>query len=199
MTGSPEKSRNTFFVQRHGESEANALRMIVSHPHIYDSNDDFSLTELGEEQVRTSVREARAKGWLGEDTVIYASPFLRCKRTAEIAREELGAGPVIFDDRLRERWFGEFERANNENYQKVWDEDKRDPAHTTWSVESAERVQQRTLGFVQELENKYAGKTILLVSHGDSLQILFTGIQGTSPASHREVPHLNVAEIRKLE
>lgn len=51
-----------------------------------------------------------------------SSPFSRCKRTAEIAKEVLGIkDEILFDNRLKERWFGDFGRTHNSNYQKVWD------------------------------------------------------------------------------
>jgi broad specificity phosphatase PhoE len=97
------KFKNNYFLLRHGESVPNVRGIILSHLSEGKKN-QYMLTEQGEHQVFSSVREAKKESLLDEDTVIYSSPFSRCKRTAEIAREVLGAKKdIVFDDRLRER------------------------------------------------------------------------------------------------
>ena len=184
---------------RHGQSTANVAGIILSDLD-EGKKEEHTLTAEGEDQVRASVAQVRADGQLNENTVIYSSPFSRCKRTAEIAHEVLDVrDEIIFDDRLRERWFGDWEKTPNSNYQKVWDVDKVDPGHEQKNVESAADVQKRTTAFIVDMEKKYSGRNILLVSHGDALQILQTGFKKASPAIHRDLQHLNTAEVRKLE
>jgi broad specificity phosphatase PhoE len=66
-------------------------------------------------------------------------------------------------------------------------------------VETAAAVLDRVAGLVAGLERGYSGRDILLVSHGDTLQILQAGFAGIDPSRHRTVPHLEVAEIRLLQ
>lgn len=190
---------NTYFVMRHGQSTANVAGIVLSC--LEDGKKiDYTLTPTGEEQARESVARSKECGALDERTTIISSPFSRTMRTAEIAREALGVtSEVEVDDRLRERWFGDWEKTDNSAYEKVWVEDKINPNHTTANVESAHSVQARVLSLIDDLEKKYAGKTILLVSHGDALQLLLTGLYQQSPATHRDIPHLETAEIRKVE
>ena len=61
----------------------------------------------------------------------------------------------------------------------------------------ANQAAMRTL--VAELEQRFSGRDILLVSHGDTLQILQAGFRGMSPARHRGLPHLDTAEIRRID
>lgn len=183
---------------RHGQSNPNVAGIILSHPED-GRNPRYTLTPKGEADVLTSAQKARDEGLLDTDTLIVSSPFSRCVRTAEIVREAVGIeAEILLDDRLRERWFGDWEKTSNKNYQKVWDADRVNPAHILAGVESANDVQNRVLAFIKDLEERYVGKTILLVSHGDALQILQTGIEERSAAEHRDVPHLETAEIRKL-
>jgi probable phosphoglycerate mutase len=65
-------------------------------------------------------------------------------------------------------------------------------------IEPATAVLDRTAGLVADLERRYSGRGILLVSHGDTLQILQAGFLRMDPAKHRQVPHLDTAEIREL-
>ncbi len=99
---------------------------------------------------------------------------------------------------MRERYFGDWEQKHNRHYQDVWDEDINDPNHKNNNVESTAEVLDRTTSLIKDLEEKYSGKKILLVSHGDALQILQTGFEKVSSSCHRSLPHLNVAEIREL-
>merc|ERR1719414_343626 len=39
---------------------------------------------------------------------------------------------------------------------------------------------------------------VVLVSHGDALQLLQTAFQGVSPSEHRSLPHLHPGELREL-
>jgi len=194
-----ENLHNTYFVLRHGESKANVAQIILSHLE-NGVKEEFTLTKKGEEQVADSVKKAKAEGLLDENTIIYSSPFSRCKKTAEIAKEILEVkDEIVFDERLRERNFGDLEKTHNSNYQKVWDVDANNPSHNDSNVESASEVQHRTLSLIEDLEKKYTDKKILLVSHGDALQILQTGFMDKSPKEHRNLSHLNVAEIRELK
>ncbi len=184
---------------RHGESKANIAKIILSHPE-HGTHEDFTLTQNGEKQVRNSTQRAKIEGLLDNETVIYSSPFSRCKKTAEIAKEILGVKDKIhFDDRLEERFFGDFEGTHNSNYQKVWDIDANDPDHKDFNVESTQEVQDRTTRLMNDLENMYFNKKILLISHGDALQILQTGFINKSPKEHRNLSHLHTAEIRELK
>ncbi len=191
--------KNRYFIIRHGESKANVAEIILSHPE-HGEHEDFTLTEKGEEQVVDSVKKAKSGNLLGNDTIIYSSPFSRCKRTAEIAKEILGIkDEILFDNRLKERWFGDFERTHNSNYQKVWDYDINNANHKNNNVESVSEVQIRVWSLIRDLEKKYSSKKILLVSHGDALQILQTAFLQKSPSVHRQISHLHTAEIRELK
>ena len=190
--------KNRYFVLRHGESKANVLEIILSH--LKDGKkEEFTLSEKGVQQVGDSVKKAKSNDWLDENTIIYSSPFSRCKKTAEIAKDILGVkDEIIFDDRLRERWFGELDKTHNSNYHKVWSKDGDNPNHKDFGSESAMEVGERIVSLFNDLEEKYKNRNILLVSHADVLLILEAHINGNSPATHRSLEYLLNAEIRKL-
>ena len=191
------KLGNRYFALRHGHSSPNELGIILSDPQ--DGRlEEFSLTPKGQGQVRVSVTRAKEEGWINQRTLLVTSPFSRCVKSVVIAQQILGAKAVVFDCRLRERWFGNWERQPNFNYQKVWDIDAHNPDHTDNLVESASTVQKRVAEVVVRLEQVHQGRTVLLVSHGDALQILQTWFCEVSPALHRQLPHLETAEIRLL-
>ena len=186
--------KNTYFIMRHGQSQANVRGIIISHP---DSGvlDEFGLSGVGRDQAHQSAVVSS----FGADLVIYSSDFSRARQTAEIVREASGAGDIILSEKLRERQFGDWERSSHDNYESVWSDDSKNSAHTINHVESIDTVLSRATELIVELESLYMSRTILLVSHGDTLQILQTGFQKVDPASHRLLQHLETAEIRQMK
>lgn len=207
----PSPLRHRYFALRHGESEANVAGMIISDPEV--GVKEFGLTERGQEDVRRTagqfaklLKDDAAAGE-GEDlrsrVVVVASDFKRTRETAEVFSEAL-AGAVMpqkvrLETALRERFFGRLEAGPNKRYQEVWDRDRRDPSATPFSAESALDVRQRTVSLIARLEAELPeGSIVVLVSHGDALQILQTAFNSISAAEHRSLRHLDPAEVREL-
>ena len=188
-----DRLANTYRVMRHGQSKANEAGVIVSRIE-NDRHGDWGLTELGRRQALAAAQECD----LPADTVICSSDFSRARQTAEIVRELLGAPSVIITDALRERCFDDLEGTTAANYSRVWAADNADAGHADEGIESAATVLDRASGLIADLERRYAGRDILLVSHGDTLQILQAGFLRMDPARHRQVPHLETAQIRRL-
>lgn len=188
-----DRVANRFSAMRHGQSKANARGIIVSRIE-NDRRGDYGLTEPGRQQVLAA---AQACG-LPEETVICSSDFSRARQTAEIVRAYLGVPQVVIAEALRERCFGDWEGSPAANYARVWTADEASAGNTDGHVESAAAVLDRSTAFVVELERRYSGRDILLVSHGDTLQILQAGFLRMDPSRHRRLPDLATAEIRRL-
>jgi broad specificity phosphatase PhoE len=188
-----DRLANRYHAMRHGQSKANEAGVIVSKIDT-DRGGDYGLSERGRGQAHAA---ARACG-LPADTVICSSDFSRARQTAEIVREHLGAPEVIVSEALRERCFGDLDGTSVANYARVWTADGADGDHGRDGVEPAAAVLDRTTALVADLERRYSGRDILLVSHGDTLQILQAGFLRMDPARHRSVPHLDTAQIREL-
>jgi len=187
--------RNRYFAMRHGHSLANLQGIIVSHPE--NGRGAYGLSDLGRRQVADSLAAAQS---LDEKTLIVSSDFERALETARIARRTLGCtNPVIVDERLRERNFGELELTSDRGYEAVWQQDAADPDSDWRGVESPNRVMQRVTSVVAEYEASHRGATLLLVSHGDALQLLQTAFRKQDASCHRSLEHLQTAEIRLLQ
>ena len=185
---------NRYFAMRHGHSLANQQRIIVSDPD--NGREAYGLSDLGRRQVADSLARIRE---LDETTLVFSSDFRRALETARIVHERLGCGsrPVV-DARLRERFFGGLELGSNSGYEQVWREDARNPDSEPFGAESANQVMRRVTALVVELESAYRGRNILLVSHGDALQLLQTAFGKQDASRHRLLDHLVTAEIRPL-
>lgn len=149
---------------RHGEALSNAEGWNDS-----DMNrTDNVLTEKGVAQIKKCGETLKQSGAVH----IIASFMTRAKQTGDILAQTLNV-PVSFDVRLREVDFGPFEGKAPKEYEKArgsladWRER---PAP---GAESYESVRERTHAALQEALEKYAGHTIVVVSHGDPLSVLF--------------------------
>lgn len=185
--------KNHYYVMRHGESKANVAKIIISTLE-NGVKEDYSLSELGREQARI----AAEKTHLGTSTIIFCSDFSRARETAEITARVIGAAAPQITPALRERHFGEFEEKSNVHYDDVWAHDANSADHTEYGVESVNDNLKRTTEFILGLEETYDGADILLVSHGDTLQILQTAFERVDAHKHRSLTHLETAEIREL-
>jgi probable phosphoglycerate mutase len=184
---------NRYHAMRHGQSKANVAGIIVSSID-NDRRGDWGLSETGRDQVLAA---ARGCG-LPEDTVICSSGFSRAWQTAQLVRAQLGTSAVVPAVALRERYFGEWEGTAVANYGCVWAADAADASAGDHGAEPAAAVLDRVTAFIADLERRYSGQDILLVSHGDTLQILQAGFLRADAARHRTLPHLDTAEIRQL-
>lgn len=189
-----ERLNNRYFAMRHGHSLANQQGIIVSHPD--NGRYNYGLSEQGREQVRASLRQ---NSELDAKTLVVTSDFRRARESAGLAVELLACNMAIREEpRLRERHFGELELASDDRYAQVWQQDEVNPDSRVKGVESVNQVMARVTAVIADYENQYSAATILLVSHGDALQILQTAFARLDASSHRQLEHLHTAEIRQL-
>ena len=203
---SVDSLRNTYCALRHGRSLANEAKLISSNPDIATTT--HGLSKVGREQ-------AGAAGTCVIDyfvnrnfdgIVILASDYLRAKETATIVSEAvLAAGLPLLDDgailetRLRERWFGEWDGGSDQHYPDVWKDDAVDSSHTLRGVESVDSVMNRTTECILDWDTRLQNHLIILVAHGDVLQITQTAFAKMDGSNHRNLDHLETATLRALE
>lgn len=189
-----ERLQNRYYAMRHGQSRANQQELIVSHPQ-HGKLDIYGLSKQGEQEVLRAATVAR----LSSRAIIYSSDFSRARQSAEIISDVIGADQPLLTAALRERNFGKWELSSTDHYHRVWQADASFPelVHED-GVETAREVYDRTAALLARLERYHKDEDILLVSHGDTLQIMQTGFVGLPPHHHRQVEHLRTAEIRHL-
>lgn len=132
---------------RHGQTTANVAKILQGQEH-------GELTEEGKEQ-------AKKLGLRFKDTKIDQVYSSDLQRAVDTTNEILKYHPditLIQDKRVRERYFGKFE---NDSYPQDWDWRK-----FPEGVETNEEMMVRAKSFIDEIYEKYKGKTVLVVSHG---------------------------------
>ncbi|PKF49962.1 histidine phosphatase family protein [Enterovibrio nigricans] len=184
--------KNTYMIMRHGQSEANVADIVVSDPKIGCVN--FGLSALGKEQAKQAAIGCRD----AQIDLIYCSDFMRTRETADIVAKVLALNSPIKDIRLRERYFGDYEGLSSLSYEAVWEKDALDSDQAERRVESTACVRARTLDVIADLECRHTDKVILLVSHGDALQILSSAFHHIASGLHRTLPHHETGEIKTL-
>jgi len=192
MSEKPTK-HNRYYLMRHGESLANRNSLIVSTEE--NAIDQYGLTTKGAEQVMQAALQTR----LDSSVIIVSSDYKRAKETSTIMHSVLSTKhDIVYEPLLRERNFGKWELTDQQHYQEVWNQDLIYPQKSTDDVESVMSTLDRGEKVIEKLESTYQDKSILLVSHGDVLQILFTHYHGMHPRFHRSLASIANADIRAL-
>ncbi|KKR64966.1 MAG: Isoleucine-tRNA ligase, partial [Parcubacteria group bacterium GW2011_GWB1_40_5] len=149
------------------------------------------LTEDGKKQAKDS-----ARGLVGEKIdLIISSPFERTRETAEIVAEEVGIdkSSVVFNESLGEIYCGEFDG-------KHWNDFDFTNKHE--GAETMQDIQHRVMKAMYEIDSKYEGKNILIVSHGGPLSVAELGSRGLSYKDINKYYFGNLfknAEVRKSD
>jgi broad specificity phosphatase PhoE len=145
-------------VVRHGQSEWNAIGRWQGHA-------DPALSELGRRQA------AVAAASIGAVDGIISSDLLRAAETAAIIAQQLGVGPVMIDERLRERDVGEWTGLTRTEIDKRWPgwiDDLRRPD----GFEEVESVLLRVLDAFVAIREASLGGSLLVVTHGGVIRSL---------------------------
>lgn len=174
-----KKSGNTYFVMRHGGTESN-VKNIVSFAH----EESDHLTQAGKEGVAASTKALAGQGI----DLIITSPFARTRETAEIVAQTLGLreGAVIVDEMLGEMNPGDFDGQEWNAFHLAMAD--LGPDWFTRGVtrgESPQNVMSRVGACLYNLESKYKGKKILLVTHGGPAWLLYVAA-GLALPDHKQ-------------
>jgi len=168
---SRDYSKNRYFIFRHGHSGRQVKKIASCWP----EPEPLPLTETGKKQVTASAKILSKEGV----DIIISSDMLRAKETAKIISEATGA-KIVYDKRLRELNVGIF---NGGDPKKLWDylaTQKNRFAAKPSKGESLIALRKRVYDFMKETDEKYNGKTVVLVSHEMPLTVMEWTLKGMS-------------------
>lgn len=190
------KLRNKYYILRHGEALSNVKRLNSSWPETFKN----PLTNDGIEMIKKSVSKLIKKG--AKIDFIFSSDLLRTKQTAEIASKILKVKKITFEKRLREIDFGNANGMPIEELLYMGFVKKRINNHFKQG-EDYYSVLRRVLSFLKDIDKKYPGKQILIVSHQAPLWVLENRIEGYSLREGlKRVPRdkrISRGELRELK
>lgn len=140
-------------ITRHGQTDWNVQGRI-------QGKTDIELNSIGRQQAKIAGEKLKNQ----EIDVIIASPLKRAAITAQLIVGDRKI-PIIYDKRIEERGFGEFEGKTKEefNLEEIWNY-KLNKQYE--NAESVGTLFNRVYQFLDEIKEKYKDKTVLVVSHG---------------------------------
>jgi 2,3-bisphosphoglycerate-dependent phosphoglycerate mutase len=157
---------------RHGQSEWNLKNLFTGWR-------DIDLSEQGVAEARAAGRKLKAQGLRFD--VAFTSALIRAQRTLDIMLDELGQRgiPVLKDQALNERDYGDLVGLNKDDARKRWGEEQVHVWRRSYDVappggESLRDTAARVLPYyIQEiLPRVLQGNRVLVSAHGNSLRAL---------------------------
>ncbi len=164
------KSTNTYFVLRHGEADHNISKTIS------DTNDFPShLTENGKKKIENVAKKLNKQ----KIDFVFVSPLIRTQETAEIIKQYCGldSEQIITDNRLIEIQTGVNGKSNSEYKNFFTSLDDRYDSHLPGG-ESLIDIKKRVGDFLYDIDSKYSGKNILIISHEYPIWMLHSVVEG---------------------
>jgi len=165
------KIKNKYFLLRHGQTiyQKEKIKLL----YLESDNDKLTITEEGKEKIKQQAEILKDKNI----DLIFCSPYLRTRDTAEIVNEVLQK-KIIFDERLIDVKMGEFAGKSTDNYEIFFIRDRLGFSERPAGRENWKDILQRIESFITDVEKKYQGKNILVVSHGDTLWLMAGFLKG---------------------
>ena len=166
---------------RHGQSEWNLKNLFTGWR-------DVDLTDEGVAEATRAGRSLRAQGLRFD--VAFTSVLRRAQRTLDIMLKELGQEnlPVLRDQALNERDYGDLVGLNKDDARKRWSEAQVQIWRRSYDVpppagESLRDTAARVLPYyIQEiLPHVMRGENALVSAHGNSLRALVMVLERLSP------------------
>ncbi|MGD9923456.1 MAG: 2,3-bisphosphoglycerate-dependent phosphoglycerate mutase [Pseudorhodoplanes sp.] len=166
---------------RHGQSEWNLKNLFTGWR-------DVDLTEQGIAEAKEAGRKLKAQGIAFD--LAFTSALKRAQRTLDLLLAEMGQSgvPVVRDQALNERDYGDLSGLNKDDARKKWGEEQVHIWRRSYDIappggESLRDTLARTLPYyVQEiLPCVLQGKRTLIAAHGNSLRALVMVLEKLSP------------------
>ncbi|MDP3948742.1 MAG: class I tRNA ligase family protein [bacterium] len=189
------KSNNEYWIMRHGESETQLKKIIDS------GQKKYHLTTIGKDEVARSAAKLKRDGI----DMIVTSGITRTLETEKIAASVLGVKKIFVDKRLEEVKLGALISCHDEEYHKMFPTYESKFENGPEKGESLRDLRGRMRGFMEDMEKKYKGKKILLVSHDYPIWMLFHtafGWNEKQAIKEKEIKGDNFmepAQVEKLE
>jgi probable phosphoglycerate mutase len=157
-----------FCLVRHGETDWNVARRLQGHT-------DIDLNDQGKKQAQQMAHALKAIGLKFD--ALYTSDLMRAAKTAH-AIEHLFGVNAIADAALRERHLGTLQGLTIDDAQQLKPElwkihIQRDLEHDLVGGESIKQFASRIHDALEKIRRLHEGQTILLVSHGGALDMMY--------------------------
>jgi len=174
-------SERLLVLVRHGQSEWNLKNLFTGWK-------DIDLTEQGVAEAKKAGEKLKARGFKFD--VAFTSVLKRAQRTLDLILAEMGSDriPIIKDQALNERDYGDLVGMNKDDARKKWGDEQVLKWRRSYDIappggESLKDTVARALPyFVQEiLPRVLRGERTIVAAHGNSLRALVMVLERLSP------------------
>ena len=179
---------------RHGETEWNRKGLIQGHS-------DSPLTELGRQQAKAVGRALREE----KIDALICSFAGRAKETARLIGEAIEHTAIPIEG-IHERGFGELQGLTMKEAGERFGQDVpyrmyHEPEFNDFSIESQSAFRDRVVSAINNTARAYAGKTVVVISHGGALNIIFKQTIGLALGAPRryELRNCSINRIQVSE
>ena len=181
---------NLLVLVRHGQSEWNEKNLFTGWR-------DPALTELGKAEGREAGEALKKAGYHFD--VAYTSALARAQETNRLILEELGQPdlPVIKDQALNERDYGDLSGLNKDDARVKWGEEQVHIWRRSYDTpppggESLKDTGARVMPYFNKetLPRVLKGEKVLITAHGNSLRSL---VMALDKLSEEEILKVNIA------
>ena len=183
--------RTRFILLRHGQTQHSAERR-------FSGTSDPELTDTGRDQAR---RAAGVLDAYGPIDAIVASPQARAQAPARIAAGKIGLD-VTTEEGLREIAFGDFEALTRDEAAAkdaaAFDKWQASPNNAPPGGESLTALHRRVSRTRLKLQERYEGKTVLVVTHMTPLKSFIRQALGANADMFKHV-FLDLASISVVD
>lgn len=180
-----------FYIIRHGQTNWNKEGRIQGKTDI----------ELNEEGIKQAQEAKRILKDYPIDMIV-SSTLKRARKTAEIINETKQE-PIIFDNGIEERGFGDFEgKVRKEIHDEILDLEILDNYNLNKEYKGVETIRNlcdRVWGLLDELKREYKDKNILLVTHGGVIRAINGYFNGANEDGILKNLYLQNCEIKTFE
>jgi probable phosphoglycerate mutase len=169
------------YVLRHGQTEMNSRDLVVGIT-------DDKLTEAGIEQAKEAAKKIADFNGTDAVDIIICSPLIRAKVTAQTVQEAIQKKTgkkldLIIDERLIEQNYGELEGTSRFSEEFAISRGAY-ACRTGKTGESILMLGQRAYNLIDEVKEKYAGKTVLFVTHGGICRVIRSYFYDMTPEEY---------------
>lgn len=180
------------YVVRHGQTDWNVAGKCQGRT-------DIELNNIGIEQAKNT------KGQIKKHNIdlIICSPLKRAIKTAEIINEATNC-KIVSDERIIERCCGEVEGKTEKEWDSIIGDDvdiinNYNLNYDKQNIEPIQTICKRVWNLLDEIQEKYKGKNILLVTHGGTCRAINAYFNGIGENGYVQSAHIKNCEIREFE
>lgn len=180
------------YVIRHGQTDWNVAGKC-------QGMSDIELNNTGIEQAKKASEQFKNY----KIDLIICSPLKRTRKTAEIINEATNCN-IISDERIIERNCGNIEGTTEKEWPSIIKEDIDiiNNYNLNWDKQNVEPIKdvcKRVWNLLDEIQEKYKNKNVLLVTHGGTCRAINAYFNGIGEDGHVQSAKIKNCEIREYE